>query len=299
MQQMPTTTRAPLARRTSRLKRLLLASVPVMLIAMTLAACGGSTATASSTPAPVKLNVFAAASLQGAFTDMGKAYSQAHSNVTVTFNFAGSDALATQINQGAPADVFASANATQMNNVVTPGNIDGGAVKAFAHNRLVVIYPAANPANIQSLQDLGKSGVKVVLAAKTVPVGQYALQFLDLAAADPSFGASYKTNVLKNVVSYETDVKSVLSKVALGEADAGIVYTTDAATETGKVGTVTIPDALNVIALYPIGAVKASKQATTAQAFIDYVLSSEGQATLAKYGFIAGSEGKQYAPPAA
>jgi molybdate transport system substrate-binding protein len=268
-----------------------------MLIALTFAACGGSPSSGAS-PQLVKLNVFAAASLQGAFTDIGKAFSQTHSNVTVTFNFAGSDALATQINQGAPADVFASANATQMNNVVTPGNIAGSAVKTFAHNRLVVIYPTANPANIQSLHDLGKSGVKVVLAAKSVPVGQYALQFLDLAAADPSYGASYKTNVLKNVVSYETDVKSVLSKVALGEADAGIVYTTDAATETGKVGTVTIPDALNVIAVYPIGAVKASKQTTTAQAFIDYVLSSAGQAALARYGFIAGSEGKQYSPPA-
>jgi molybdate transport system substrate-binding protein len=297
MHQIPATTRAPLSRRTSLLKRLLLACVPVMLIALTFAACGGSPSSGAS-PQLVKLNVFAAASLQGAFTDIGKAFSQTHSNVTVTFNLAGSDALATQINQGAPADVFASANATQMNNVVTPGNIAGSAVKTFAHNRLVVIYPTANPANIQSLHDLGKSGVKVVLAAKSVPVGQYALQFLDLAAADPSYGASYKTNALKNVVSYETDVKSVLSKVALGEADAGIVYTTDAATETGKVGTVTIPDALNVIAVYPIGAVKASKQTTTAQAFIDYVLSSAGQAALARYGFIAGSEGKQYSPPA-
>ena len=138
-------------------------------------------------------------------------------------------------------------------------------VKTFAHNRLVVIYPTANPAKIQSLADLARPGVKVDLAAKTVPVGQYALTFLDAAAADPSYGASYKTNVLKNVVSYETDVKSVLSKVALGEADAGIVYTTDAATETGKVGTVAIPDTLNTIALYPIGVVKASKQSATAQ----------------------------------
>jgi molybdate transport system substrate-binding protein len=299
MHQMPATTRAPLSRRPSPLKRLLLSSVPVMLIALSLAACGGSGPTASSTLAPMKLNVFAAASLQGAFTDIGKAFSQAHPNVTVMFNFAGSDALAAQINQGAPADVFASANATQMNNVVTPGNIAGSAVKTMAHNRLVVIYPTANPANMQTLQDLGKSGVKLVLAANTVPVGQYVVQFLGLAAADPSFGASYKTNVLKNVVSYETDVKSVLSKVALGEADAGIVYTTDSATETGKVVTIAIPDALNVIAFYPIGAVKASKRAATAQAFIDYVLSSAGQATLAKYGFIAGSEGKQYSPPAA
>jgi molybdate transport system substrate-binding protein len=287
--------------RTSRLwqsalvRTLLYAGVLPLLLA--LAACGGSTSAGTSTPAPVKLTVFAAASLQGAFTDIGKAYSVAHPNVTVTFNFAGSDALATQITQGAPADVFASANATQMNVTVTGGEVDGSAVKTFAHNRLVVIYPTANPANIQSLADLAKPDVKVDLAAKTVPVGQYALTFLDAAAADPSYGASYKTNVLKNVVSYETDVKSVLSKVALGEADAGIVYTTDAATETGKVGTVAIPDTLNTIALYPIGVVKTSKQAATAQDFLNYVVSSDGQATLAKYGFIAGSDGKQYSPP--
>ena len=289
------TTRTSRLRQTAIVRTLL--SVGVFPLLLALAACGGSTSTGTSTPAPVKLTVFAAASLQGAFTDIGKAYSVAHPNVTVTFNFAGSDALATQITQGAPADVFASANAAQMNVVVTGGEVDGSVVKTFAHNRLVVIYPTANPANIQSLADLAKPGVKVDLAAKTVPVGQYALTFLDAAAADSSYGASYKTNVLKNVVSYETDVKSVLSKVALGEADAGIVYTTDAATETGKVGTVAIPDTLNTIALYPIGVVKASKQAATAQDFLHYVVTSDGQATLARYGFIAGGDGKQYSPP--
>ena len=297
-----TAPRVPHPRRTGSpklLKRLLLACAPVLLVA--LAACGGASAGASSSPTaqPVKLTVFAAASLKGAFTDIGKAYSQQHPNVTVTFNFAGSDALATQINQGAPADVFASANGTQMNVVVSAGTIDGSGVKTFAHNRLVLIYPTANPAKIQSLQDIAKPGIKVDLAAKTVPVGQYALTFLDAASADPSFGASYKTNVLKNVVSYETDVKSVLSKVALGEADAGIVYTTDAATETGKVGTVAIPDTLNTIALYPIGVVKSSKQSATAADFVSYVVSTAGQATLAKYGFIAGDVGKQYSPPGA
>ena len=289
------TTRTSRLRHSAIVRTLLYVGVLPLLLA--LAACGGSTSAGTSTPAPVKLTVFAAASLQGAFTDIGKAYSVAHPNVTVTFNFAGSDALATQITQGAPADVFASANATQMNVTVTGGEVDGSVVKTFAHNRLVVIYPTANPANIQSLADLARPGVKVDLAAKTVPVGQYALTFLDAAAADPSYGASYKTNVLKNVVSYETDVKSVLSKVALGEADAGIVYTTDAATETGKVGTVAIPDTLNTIALYPIGVVKASKQVATAQDFLHYVVTTDGQATLAKYGFIAGGDGKQYSPP--
>lgn len=290
------TTRVPSSQRTSLLRRILLACVPMMLIA--LAACGGAS-TPTNSASPVKLTVFAAASLQGAFTDIGKAYQQKHSNVTVTFNFAGSDALATQIKQGAPADVFASANGTQMNVVVSGGDVDGSAVKTFAHNRLVVIYPTANPANIKTLQDLAKPGIKLDLAAKSVPVGQYALAFLTAAAADPSFGASYQTNVLKNVVSYETDVKSVLSKIALGEADAGIVYTTDAATETGKVGTITIPDTLNQIALYPIGVVKASSNATTAQDFVNYVAGPDGQAILARYGFVAGSEGAQYSPPSA
>lgn len=267
-----------------------------LILLLPLAGCGE--ASGSGAPGqPVTLTVFAAASLQGAFSDIGKAYEQAHSNVRVTFNFAGSDALATQITQGAPADLFASANATQMDVVVKGGDIMGGDVKTFAHNRLVLIYPSANPAHIQTLQDIAKPGVKVDLAAKTVPVGQYAQTFLDKASADPAFGASYKADVLKNVVSYETDVKSVLTKIALGEADAGIVYTTDAATEAGKIGTVAIPDTLNTIAVYPIGVVKTSKQAATAQGLLDYIVSTQGQATLAKYGFIAGNTGKQYQAP--
>jgi molybdate transport system substrate-binding protein len=267
----------------------------LLLLAVT--ACGGSTSgSGGTTTTPVTLNVFAAASLQAAFTKIGTQFQAAHSNVTVTFNFAGSDALATQINQGAPADVFASANATQMNVVVKAGGIDGTAAKTFAHNRLVVVYPKDNPAKLSTLQDLAKPGIKVVLAAKTVPVGQYALDFLTKASADPSFGASYKDNVLKNVVSYEADVKSVLAKVSLGEADAGIVYITDAETKADSTATIDIPDALNSIATYPIGVVKASKNAGTAQQFVDYVVGSDGQAVLAQYGFVAGSSGPQYAP---
>ena len=265
-----------------------------LVFALPLAGCGE--ASMSGANQPVKLTVYAAASLQGAFSEIGKAYEQAHSDVRVTFNFAGSDALAAQITQGAPADLFASANTKQMDVVVNSGDIAGSNVKTFAHNRLVLIYPAPNPAHIQTLQDLARPGVKLDLAAASVPVGQYALDFLSRASADPAFGASYKPSVLKNVVSYETDVKAVLTKVALGEADAGIVYTTDAATETGKIGTVAIPDTLNTIAVYPIGVVKASKQATAAQRLLDYIVSPQAQATLAKYGFIAGSAGKQYSP---
>jgi molybdate transport system substrate-binding protein len=269
-------------------------SLPLLLIAVS--ACGGSSTGTGTSAAPLTLNVFAAASLQAAFTKIGTQFHTAHSNVTTTFNFAGSDALATQINQGAPADVFASANTAQMDVVVKASSADGTAVKTFAHNRLVVVLPMNNPGNITTLQDLAKPGVKVVLAAKTVPVGGYALTFLTKASADPSFGTSYQANVLKNVVSYEADVKSVLAKVSLGEADAGIVYTTDAETAADTTMNLDVPDALNVIATYPIGVVKVSKNATVAQQFVDYVAGADGQAVLASYGFVAGSSGPQYQP---
>ena len=280
-------------------RRPLAASTLLITLVLLLPLSGCADVAGSGAPGqPVKLTVFAAASLQGAFSDIGKAYERAHSNVRVTFNFAGSDTLAAQILQGAPADLFASANAKQMDVVVKGGEVAGGGVKTFAHNRLALIYPAANPAHIQTLQDIARPDVRVDLAAASVPVGQYALDFLSKASADPAFGASYKASVLKNVVSYETDVKSVLTKVALGEADAGIVYTTDAATEAGKINTVTIPDALNTIATYPIGVVNTSKQAAAARDLLAYIVSPAGQATLAKYGFLPGSEGAQYGAPA-
>src|SRR5215469_2964048 len=273
--------------RLSRLSRIAILAVLLLLVG-TLSACGSSNTAGSSTPTatlgpPVTLNVFAAASLTNAFKEIGQNFQKAHPNVTVTFNFAGSDALATQINQGAPADVFASANNAQMNVVVKAGSIDASKVATFAHNRLVVVYPKNNPANIMTLQDLAKHGLKLVLAAKTVPVGGYALDFLTKASADPSFGASYKANVLNNVVSYEADVKSVLTKVSLGEADAGIVYITDAETAASTTTTLDIPDALNSIATYPIGVVSASKNASVAQQFVDYVAGPDGQAVLAQY----------------
>ena len=286
-------TRASRHHRIPTRKAIMLVGALALLFA--LAACGSSPAT-SATGQHVKLTVFAAASLKGAFTDIAKAYGKTHPNVAITFNFAGSDTLAQQINQGAPADLFASANGTQMNVAVKSGAIDGSAVKTFAHNRLVLIYPVTNPAHIQTLRDIARPGVKLDLAAQTVPVGQYSLDFLDKASADPAYGTSYKAQALKNVVSYETDVKAVLAKVALGEADAGIVYTTDAASASGKVGTVPIPDALNSIATYPIGVVHSSPQAAAARDLLAYIVSTDGQAILARYGFLPGSDGAQYRP---
>jgi molybdate transport system substrate-binding protein len=246
-------------------------------------------ATAAPTqPKAVTLNVFAASSLTASFGEIGKAFEAKNPGVTVTFNFAGSQQLAQQINSAAPADVFASANQAQLDAVVKGGRIDTGASKPFANNRLVVIYPKSNPAGIQTLNDLAKPGLKLVLADKSVPVGQYALNFLDNAAKDTTFGASYKDAVLKNVVSYEQDVKSVLTKITLGEGDAGIVYTTDAASgDASKITQLAIPDSLNVIAAYPIAVIKDSPNLALAQSFVAFVLSADGQALLTKYGFIS------------
>jgi len=243
-----------------------------------------------NTSAPVEaidLNVFAAASLTNAFEEIGQHFEAQHPGVTVVFNFAGSQQLAQQINEGAPADVFASANRTQMEIVIKAGGVVSDTQKTFVRNRLVVVFPQDNQAKLTTLQDLTKPGLKLVFAAKEVPVGQYSFDLLDKAIADPAFGATYKDDVLKNVVSYEDNVKAVLTKVALGEADAGIVYTSDVSgADAGKVGQLDIPDALNVIASYPIAPIQTSKQAELAQAFVDWVLSPDGQALLAKHNFI-------------
>jgi molybdate transport system substrate-binding protein len=174
-----------------------------------------------------------------------------------------------------------------MNVVIEAGGIVSGTQQTFAKNRLVVIFPKDNPAGLAELKDLANPDLKLVLAAKEVPVGQYSLDFLDKAVADPAFGATFKDDVLNNVVSYEDNVKVVLTKVALGEADAGIVYLSDiSGADADKVSRIEIPDTLNVIASYPIAAVKESKIPELAQAFIDLVLSKEGQDILAKYNFI-------------
>lgn len=266
------------------------------VLVFVLAAC-----TAASTPAPsqgaatqavqpVTLNVFAASSLTDAFARIGEQFAAEHAGVEVVFNFAGSNQLATQINEGAPADLFASANEAQMDVAIATGQI-AGAPQIFARNLLVVVTPGDNPAGLTALPDLAVPGVKIVLAAETAPAGQYALAFLDKAAADENLGADYRDAVLANVVSYEQSVRSVLTKVALGEADAGIVYRSDAAASAaGEVQQIDIPDPLNTVAAYPIAILSDSPHAALAQAFIEAVLSVEGQQTLEQYGFLGASE---------
>lgn len=245
-------------------------------------------AAASAAPLePAELNVFAAASLTDAFNEMAQTFSAEHPGVNLTFNFAGSQQLAQQLGQGAPADVFASANRSQMNVAIEGGRVVSGTAETFVRNRLAVIYPTDNPAGITQLQDLAKPGVKVILAAKEVPVGQYSLDFLGKAISDTAFSPTYMDDVLKNVVSYEENVRAVLTKIALGEGDVGLVYTSDITGDgADKVGRLDIPDTLNTIATYPIAVVSDSAAPAQAQAFVDYILSLEGQAVLEKYGFI-------------
>ncbi|MGH9818227.1 MAG: molybdate ABC transporter substrate-binding protein, partial [Candidatus Acidiferrales bacterium] len=165
---------------------------------------------------------------------------------------------------------------------------------------LVVVTPADNPAQIATLQDLTKPGLKLIFAAQAVPVGQYAIDFLDKATADGSLGADYKDAVIANVVSYEENVRAVLAKVTLGEADAGIVYTSDVTLDTAdQVQRIDIPDALNTIAAYPIGVVSDSANPELAQQFMDYVLSPEGQTVLVNYGFISTTGDASGAAPSA
>ena len=236
----------------------------------------------TATPEPQTLTVFAASSLTDAFTEIGAAFEAANPGVTVTLNFAGSGALRTQIEEGAPADVFASASGKEMDTLVTGSFVTKDVPQIFLTNKLVVILPANNPAALEKLEDLAKPGIKLVLAAETVPVGNYARQALD--KMNGSFGTDFKDKVLANVVSNEDNVKQVVAKVQLGEADAGIVYISDSIAAP-ELKSIEIPADLNVIAKYPVAPLAKSENADLAAKFTEYVLSAEGQAVLQKWGF--------------
>jgi len=256
------------------------------LLAVLLAGCTLSAVQPAATP-DRELVVFAAASLADAFERMGAAFAAGEPGVRVTLSVAGSQQLAQQLNSGAPADIFASANPLQMQAVVDGGRIAAGEVQLFANNRLVVVLPADNPAGIDSLQDLALPGLKLILADAAVPAGQYSLDFLAKASALPEYTAVYSPTVLANVVSYEDNVRAVLAKVQLGEADAGIVYVSDVVGAVrDSVRRLAIPDSLNVVASYPIAPVGDSLQPDLAARFVAFVLGPEGQAILADEGLL-------------
>jgi molybdate transport system substrate-binding protein len=237
---------------------------------------GGTDAT-GGTAERAELTVSGASSLTDAFGDIGGAFESENPGVTVTFNFGPSDGLATQINDGAPVDVFASASPTWMDSVQDEG--PGVSDRAdFAKNRLTIIVPADNPAGIDGIDDLTEDGLKLVIAAEGVPAGDYAREIFQ--------NAGIWKAAMANVVSNAEDVRAVVTSVASGDADAGIVYVTDVTADVAdQVTQIEIPDDINVIATYPIAVVNDSKETDLAKRFIDYVL-GPGQQTLAGHGFL-------------
>jgi molybdate transport system substrate-binding protein len=231
------------------------------------------------------LTVFAASSLTDAFKEIGTAFEAAHPGVKVEFQFGGSPTLRTQLEQGAKADVLAVADEANMQAALDKGLV-ATTGKVFVSNKLTIIVPKSNPGKVATPADLAKPGLKLVLAQKDVPVGKYARDSVTKMAADASFRTGFAEKVAANIVSEEANVKAVVAKVQLGEADAGVVYATDVtAGVVNDITQIAIPDTYNVIASYPIAALKASTHTTSAVAFVDFVVSASGQAILKKYGF--------------
>jgi len=249
-----------------------------------LGACACLVLPVPSRPAspPATLTVYAAASLTKAFADLADTLKSRTPDLVVTFNFAGSQQLALQIEAGAPADVFASADRRWMKELSDSGLVEGTPA-IFAHNRLVVITPRA--ATVRSLQDLVRPGLKLVLAADAVPVGRYARQALANLSRTDGFPADFDRRVLANLVSDEENVKAVVAKVQLGEADAGIVYVSDITPDVApRVARIEIPDAANVIADYPVAVLRRASNPAAARRFVALLLSPVGQSVLQANG---------------
>ena len=230
------------------------------------------------------LRVFAASSLTEAFTALGKAF-DAKTGHRTTFQFAGSQALRTQIEQGARADVLASANAAQFQPLVKAGLVRAG--RDFARNRLMVIVPRGST-RVSSLRDLATPGLKLVIADRNVPAGDYTRRMLEAVDRSGTYGRGFAARALRNVVSEEPNVRQVALKVQLGEADAAIVYATDVTpTLKNAVRTVALPSRFNQTATYPVGTLAAAASPEAANAFVEFALSPEGQRILRAWGFLA------------
>lgn len=231
----------------------------------------------------VPLTIFAAASLSSAINAATAAYAAQNTTVTFTVSTGSSTALRVQIEQGAPADMLLSADLKNPQALFDDGLADGGPVN-FASNRLAIVVPKGNPAGLTSAFDLGRTGVRVVAAGDEVPITGYTTSLLQNLAAQPGAPANLAAAYTANVVSREEDVRSLLAKVELGEADAGVVYATDARSS-DKVDTVPIPDAAQVSALYSGVVIRTSRASDGAHTFLTWLAGPEGQARLASFGF--------------
>jgi molybdate transport system substrate-binding protein len=265
----------------------------IAILALALGACSaGATAAPTAAPAtaappsaaPASLTIYGAASLKAALAKAKTAYEAANAGTTLTISTDSSSALETKIEQGAPADVFLSADTTNPQKLIDKG-LAGGALTKFAGNLLTVIVPTADPAGITSPKDLAKAGVKVIAAGDSVPITKYATMLVANLAKESGYPADFAAKYTANIASKEDNVAAVVSKIELGEGDAGIVYVTDAKTST-KVTTVDVPPTANVPATYAGVTVKASTNAAAAAAFLAWFAGPDGQAILASFGFL-------------
>ena len=259
----------------------------IAAVALALACLSVAALPVHPAPRPARtLTVFAAASLSEAFKDAGRQFERGHPDVAVRFNFAGSQQLAVQLEQGASADLVATADERTLDSLQAHGLLAGAPV-VFAHNHLVVIVPRTNPARIARLQDLARRGVRLVIAADAVPAGHYARQMLANLSRQPGFATGFARQALANVVSEEENVRAVVGKVQLAEADAGVVYRSDlSASLTRYVRAFEIPIAANVVAIYPVAVLREAREQAAAAQFIELLRSREGQALLVRRGFL-------------
>jgi molybdate transport system substrate-binding protein len=245
---------------------------------------GASATGMPPTPAPVSLTILGAASLTGTLAAAKTAYESATPGVTLVISTDSSSALETKIEQGAPADVFLSADTTNPAKLVTAGLANGAPV-VFAGNKLTIIVPTDNPARITSPKDLARTGVKIIAAGDTVPITKYAKMLVANLAKEMGYPTDFVATYNANVVSMEENVKAVVAKIELGQGDAAICYVTDAKAST-KVKTIDVPPTANVPASYAGVVVKASANAAAAQAFLTWLAGPDGQAVLATFGFL-------------
>lgn len=255
------------------------------LVATVLAGSSVASAPSSATAQGGELTVFAAASLTDAFNELGGTFEAQQPGSRTRFNYGASSALRTQLEQGARGDVFASADTIQMDQARAAGLI-AGEPQVFARNVLVLIVPRDNPGRIETLADLARPGLRLITASASVPIAAYTRQMLASMSNDPAYGTDFGQRVLANIRSEEDNVRAIVAKVQLGEADGGVVYTSDVTPAVApELRTILIPDSFNVIATYPIAVVQETRQSALAQRFIDLVLSDTGQGVLARYGF--------------
>ena len=256
-----------------------------MVVATLSTACSPGFNGSSSTTQGRPITVLAASSLQTAFTAAGNEYEAAHPGSTVTFGFDASSALRTKLEEGAAADLFPSADVANAQRLVEEG-FAIGPPRPFSGNGLAIVVPFDNPAHIETPADLARPGVRLVAASDGVPITSYATQLIEALARQPGYPPGYAAQVAANVASREDNVAAVAAKVALGEGDAGIVYGTDAQASS-RLKRIPIPAGVKVSVTYAAVVVKSSTQPDAARAFLRFLASSPGQATLARYGFVA------------